>query len=116
MAAPRQSGKIGPKGQELQRRLPAWAAWSIDEPEHLYGAMFPHGWRRPARLDWSLRKPAPGATPVGVIDHEDEINLRCGEFVRMAALPEAVDANKAKAKTKTKDYTLELILVDMASR
>jgi len=49
-----------------------------------------------------------------VIDYEDEINLRCGQFARMAALPEAVDANKAKVKTK--DYTLELILVDMASR
>jgi len=114
MAAPRQSGKIGPKGRELQTRCPAWAAWSIEELEHLYGAMFPHGWRRPARSGRFLHKPEAGVTPVDVIDHEDEINLRCGEFARMAALPEAVDANKAKAKTK--DYTLELILVDMALR
>jgi len=113
MTAPKPSSKIGPRGQELQR-LPAWASWSIHELEHLYGAVFPHGWWRPVRLDRSLRTPPSSATPGDAVDHADEINLRYGEFARMAALPEAVDANKAK--TKTRDITLELILVDMASR
>ena len=111
MIARKHSSKMRPKGQESHGQLPAWAVWSVEEVERLCETVLPHGWGRPDR---SLRKPARGAATMDVIDYEDEINLRCGQFARMAALPEAVDANKAKVKTK--DYTLELILVDMASR